>query len=209
MSQRGRIILAATGGLVAAVVMAGCGTTPDAGAPSPTPPSASAATTPATPSQSGSPSPAQSISRDAYTARYAAGVLKEYLGALVSKNAAAICALDARTAPANPKRISQQDCVRLMEGRITGEDWTNLEVDCWASAKDRAACAGMDPVAAKAKPNEEGNFVFDSTRQGFRYTAGIPEGCDPKNTTGCWFVVVYDSDGHVSVMPHWGERVYR
>jgi len=176
-----------------------------------TPPSASPNSTAAQPtgSPTASPSPRPSIGRDQYTSQFAAGVLKDYLNALVAKNPAAICSLSSSTAPTNPKRISQADCVRLLTARISGEDWTNVEVDCWASAADLAACQGMTPDAAHARTNEQDNFVFDSSTKGFTYANGIPEGCDPKRTTGCWFVVVYDSDGQVSVSAHWGERVYR
>lgn len=183
------------------------------------PPSASPAATGAqptgsapsstSPSSTGGPSPRPSISRDQYTGQFAAGVLKEYLNALVAKEPPAICSLSSSTAPANPKRISQADCVRMLTARISGEDWTNVEIDCWASAADLAACRAMTPNAAHARTNELDNFVFDSSTKGFTFGNGIPEGCDPKKTTGCWFVVVYDPDGQVSVSAHWGERVYR
>lgn len=199
----GRIAVAVAG-LVSALALASCGSAPNSVVVSP-PSSTTASGTPSGPSQS----PTPSTSPAEYTRTAAAAVLKEYLNALVSKDPAAICALDVRTAPANPKKLSMPDCVSLMQGRITGKDWTNLEVDCWAGAKDLAACAGMTPVAAKAEPNELGNFVFDSTQQGLSYAAGTPEGCDPRNSTGCWFVVVKGSDGDLSVAAHWGERVYR
>lgn len=180
------------------------------GAPTSSPTTSPAATGgQQSPSGSDTPSPRPSISRDQYTSGFAAGVLKSYLNALVAKDPEAICALSSSTSPANPKRISQADCVRMVKARISGEDWTGVQVDCWASAKDLAACAGMTPNATHARTNELENFVFDSKDKGFAFADGIPEGCDPKNTTGCWFVVVYDSDGVVSVSAHWGERVYR
>lgn len=203
----GRRLMPGLALLAGVAFLAGCGSASTTSAPSSGSSNSSAAGT-----SSASPSatpPAPSLTGADYNRQSAAAVLKDYLNALAAKNAAAACVLDARTAPANPKQISLADCVTLMQGRISGKDWANLEVDCWAGAKDTAACAGMDPVPAKAEPNELGNFVFDSTRQGFTYAAGIPDGCDPKNSTGCWFVVVHDPDGRVSVAAHWGERVYR
>lgn len=200
-----RMIIGPTMAAMAAVAaIAGCSATTDSVVPTP---ATSSPTASGQPSNDASPTP--SASKTEYTPATAAVVLKNYLNALVAKDPAAICALDARTSAANPKRLPMANCVSLMEGRITGKDWTNLEVDCWASAKDSAACAGMTPVAARAEPNELGNLVFDSTKEGFAYTSGTPDGCDPKNSTGCWFVVVRDPDGRMSVAPHWGSRIYR
>lgn len=201
--MRIRPVLAATVGVLAALALAGCPSGSGQSSPSPSSSSPSAST-----SATGA-SPRPSIIRDQYTSQFAAGVLKQYLEALVAKNPEAICELNASTAPTNPKRISQADCVRAVKARISGEDWMNVQLDCWASAKDLAACGGMTPDPAHARTNELNNFVFDSNTEGFIFSSGVPEGCDPKNTTGCWFVVAYGSDGLVSIAPHWGERVYR
>lgn len=203
--MRGTRLFAALVGAVCAAALAAC----QASQVGPTSSASSGGASPSA-SSGGATAPTRpSVTKPDYTPQFAAGVLKQYLGALVAKDATAICALDARTAPSNPDRITSAACVDLQEGRLSGKDWTNVEVDCWASAKDLEACRGMEPLAAGAKPNELGNFVFDSTRGGFSFTTGIPEGCDAKNTTGCWFVVVRGADGDVSVAPHWGERVYR
>lgn len=200
-------VMGVVAGVAAVATLVGCTATNNSVAPSPGTSSGTSSAQPTGPSNDASPTP--SVSKTEYTPATAAAVLKEYLTALVSKDASAICALDARTSAASPKRLPMADCVNLVQGRITGKDWTNLEVDCWASAKDSAACAGMTPVAARAEPNELGNLVFDSTKEGFAYASGTPEGCDPKNSTGCWFVVVRDPDGRMSVAPHWGSRIYR
>lgn len=158
------------------------------------------------PGASAPASPQASVAPSDYTETYAAAVVREYLAAVAAKDVTTLCALDASRAPGNQAQVSQAECVSSYQNLIDGKKGSSdFRLYCWESAAELDKCAGMVPV--RADRNKARNFVFDSARDGFRYTAGVPAGCG-RYTTGCWFEVIYDK-GAVSVDANWGEPTYQ
>lgn len=164
-------------GLVAAaLVLAGCSQSPGS-APAPT----VTVTASATGSESASPS---FLPRSQYTPEYAAQIFDIYMRAVGQKDVATICGLNVSVAPDNPDRQSAADCFRNFEEdiRIESDYWRPDQLPKWA---------GMKAVPATAALNDQDNYVFDSAKGGFTYSAGKPAECAAAD--GCWFVLVYDA----------------